>query len=264
MSIRSFLSIEDERYAEFVREERHFTAILFHALHQGDNLTRLLDILDCGHQLSGDYKPAIYYEFAFLRDAWNKITSDDTKAKVIRRLLPKEASPRSKLDTTFAFNEHFGAEKKEPEQKIQSPGTWKVASFDRNIASNDAFRATCLFKWSFNAKPDLVIQTDNSHCVCIEAKLDSREARYPSSKADINAFKRRKLERVRQTEIQSYLMNELLGFESTNVLLSRGGRERESRFARTISWKIVFGGLNLQTLPEPMKASLKAKFGVPA
>ena len=223
------------------------------------NLSRFLDEIGHKHGPITDYEPAIYYEFAFLRDAWHGIKANNVKRELIEQFLPKGALPSRSLDTPLAFNGHFGVAGKASNEHIQSPGKWSLTGFDGNVECNDAFRATCLFKWAFNAKPDLVIQTAPNQCVCIEAKLDSGETSYPSSKGDKGVFKNRRLSHVRQTEVQSYLMNEILGFDADNILLSKHGRERSS-FFRAVSWRTVLEALSLERLPKHMKLSLKAKF----
>lgn len=261
MDIRTFLGIKDKPYAKFVREERHLTAILFHALNLKGNLRRFVEAIECPDLLSSAYDPATYYEFSFLRDAWNQIESNDVKRSLIETSLPKCALPEEGGVMPLAFNTHFGVSGNASKDHIQSPGRWSMAKFDENIKKTEAFKATCLFKWSFNAKPDLVIQTSRNQCICIEAKLGSGEANYPVSNKEKAIFKKRNLGPIRQTQVQAYLMQDLLGFEVEHFFLSMRGKEKSPVF-RAVAWDKVFGAMSLKSLPDQMKLTLREKFGV--
>jgi len=187
MNIRSYIE-KSGRYFEYNREERNLAAIFYHALLLEGNLEIFLQKL--GHPFPVlKSELAIYYEYAYLRDLWFKI-GDDNETK--RALILDTLNPNNK-DTLhnlsiFEFNHYFGAAPQPSSKFIQSPGNWSISSFDANIKSNDEFIKASKFKWCFNAKPDIVIHTSNNSAICIEAKLESEEGKYPSSKADRTSF----------------------------------------------------------------------------
>ena len=78
---------------------------------------------------------------------------------------------------------------------------------------------TCMFKWSFNAKPDIVIHADRDRALCIEAKLESGEGQYPASASEKAIFDKLGLPRVSQTRLQRYLMEDMLGIETEFLFL---------------------------------------------
>ena len=61
-------------------------------------------------------------------------------------------------------------------QNIQSPGRWRKGHLEKCFRQKRLeqcdVNASFKVKWSFNAKPDLVIQPDCDHALCIELKLD--------------------------------------------------------------------------------------------
>jgi hypothetical protein len=147
------------------------------------------------------------------------LKSNDAKRAVITDLLGTDDVPALAGSSVAEWNEHFGASPVPSTMYIQSPARWSLRKFDAHIASNDDFRRTCRFKWSFNIKPDLVIHTDNDHAVCIEAKYASGEGQYPGNEAEKAIFKRRKLGHVNQTDLQHEMLTRLLGVECMFVFL---------------------------------------------
>ena len=257
-NIRSFIEL-DKPYTTFNREERNLAAIFFHVLNLGDNTDRFLRAAGC-RPLEPSWEPAIYYEFALLRDIWwTQIHTEAMKRTTILRFLPTSEHHRLQRCTTEEFNSHFGAVPRPSTKYIQSPSTWSVPRFDGNIGDNQEFLATCMFKWAFNAKPDLVIQTGPDRCVCIEAKLESGEGRYPGGKNDKAVFRRRGLAPVTQTELQRYTMVDLLGFDTDFVLLAQ--RESRSSTHRFLTWKSAFEAMEVKDLPTYMKQTVRAAVG---
>ena len=128
--------------------------------------------------------------------------------------------------------------------RVESPSNWVVTRFHHTIPDDDAFLATCRFKWCFRAKPDLVIHTTRDHALVIEAKVESGEGSYPASAAEKKIFDERSLGRVSQTGLQDHMMRELLGIDARHVFLTVHGRGGQLR------WSEAFGALDLSGLPE--------------
>ena len=259
MNIRQFLGIGDD-YASFNREERHLAAIFFHALHLGDNLSRFLRAAGSEQTVAAGHDVSVAFEFAYLRDAWWGIDDNATKRRLIETFLEPARSAALRETDVLAFNSYFGAGPKPSRLHIQSPSNWSVGRFDPHIASDDDFLEVCRFKWAFNAKPDLVIQTANDRCICIEAKLESGEGRYPSSQSEKQIFKRRGLDYVTQTDLQRYMLEELLGFETEFLFLASRPPAAASSH-RFISWSDAFDAMSASELPAHMRATIAAMTG---
>ena len=85
---------------------------------------------------------------------------------------------------------------------VQSPGNWSVARFDTSVVDGTTSSVeTCQFKWAFNVKPDLVIQTPSGKVLCIAAKWDSVEGIYPASETEKAIFQRRGIPYLSQTAV---------------------------------------------------------------
>lgn len=257
MNLRTFTS-QIKPYATFNREERNLAAIFFHALNLGDNTARFLQASGC-RAPDPSWETAIYYEFAYIRDLWNDIESEQLKRDLILHFLRRHDEDRLRTCDTEAFNTHFGAMPKPSKGYIQSPGNWSVRLFERTIQDNDDFLATCMFKWSFNAKPDIVIQTGPDRCVCIEAKLESGEGQYPTSSEEKALFNRRGLPRVAQTDLQRYALKNLLGFDTEFLFLSP--KPSSSGTHRLVTWGAAFDSMDTTTLPTYMKQTIAAMAG---
>jgi hypothetical protein len=143
------------------------------------------------------------------------------------------------------------------EKYVQKPGNWSVAQFSASIADDDDFLAACMFKWCFNAKPDLVLQTATERVVCIEAKLESGEGRYPATSVEKTIFKSRGLSSVGQTEVQRYTFEQLLGYETEFILLAKK-RPGSAGSHRCLSWADAFKCLDCTGVPEFMKVTIRA------
>lgn len=118
------------------------------------------------------------------------------------------------------------------------------------------FLDVCIFKWAFNIKPDIVIHIDTQTAVCVEAKFESKESKYPTSKSDKEEFKKRlgsvEYYRYRQTEIQKYMFEKVLGMENTKfVFLTKEERRKtETTEGYNLTWDKVFGAMNLDSAPK--------------
>lgn len=235
-------------YHTINREERNLAAIFYHALLLGDNLSRFLDLIGYEHPVDpGEF--AVFFEYAYLRDLWSETCRDHDMREVILTLL--DLPNREELEgmTTLEFNRHFGAVPKPSTRYIQSPGNWSIQRYKDTIDDDAYFLKVCRFKWAFNAKPDIVIHTSHDRAVCIEAKFASGEGHYPSNPREIAEFERRRLRRVSQTELQAYMMGELLGIQARYVFLVSDAAATASGFA-TITWSQVFDHLDTASCPQ--------------
>ena len=252
MNFRDITKI-DRNYCEINREERNYAAILFTVLCKADNAIRFLN--RCGlsvDTLGPDF--GIYFEYSFLRDLWFQISANETKKEIIRNLLPiKEIDII--LDKPIAeINRIFGTSGKPSTEYIESPGNWAITKYAGNFDDED-FIKICMFKWSFNIKPDIVIHIDKNTALCIEAKYESGEGQYPSSQKDQLIFADRKLERVGQTKLQKYMMEELLGIQTKFMFLV--SKNANSSSHEIINWRETFEILDTSDLPPFAKRMIK-------
>lgn len=253
-----------EPYWSFCREEPNLAAVLYHMLLCGDNLERFCRAVDYRPRLSD---PAVYFEYAYLRDLWFCIGgthkgSDDLqsanarKREVIIKLLKPSVADYLAFCTVVEFNHHFGAVPQASTWRIQSPSTWSLKNFRETITHPDDFYLTCLFKWSFNAKPDIVIHADQDHALCIEAKLESGEGQYPTSSTEKAIFDDLSLRHVSQTQLQKYLMENLLGIE-TEFLMLLPKVTKHATEHRMVTWAAAFAALDLEGQPSFVNAWAK-------
>ena len=246
MNIRQYLDWADS-YTAINREERNLAAVLYHVLLLEDNLTRFLALIECPFDVI-EPEMAIFVEYAYPRDLWSQIKDNDTKRGLILELLKPSNMNALRKMSVVDFNSYFGAVPRASVKYVQSPGLWSVARFDKTIRDDDEFLKTCIFKWAFNAKPDIVIHTSRDEAICIEAKFKSSEGHYPQSGSEKKIFRSRDLKYVKQTSLQKYLMQDLLGIETQFVFLV----ERPAKTAAAyelLLWKDVFGSLDLSGLP---------------
>jgi hypothetical protein len=246
-------------YESFNREERNLAAIFFHALNLPGNLDAFLRATGCAPVAAG-FSPAVFYEYAYLRDLWFSLSDNDTKCAVIENCLGRGCPPGLSSMAAGNLNRLFGAVPKASEQYVQNPGSWSVAQFSASIADDSDFLAACVFKWSFNAKPDLVLQTAAERVVCIEAKLESGEGRYPTASVEKEIFRRRGLSSVGQTEVQRYMFEQILGYETEFILLARKKPRLEASH-RFVSWGNAFDAMNCDGMPEFMRRTIRATAG---
>ena len=182
----------------------------------------------------------IYLEWAYLRDLWNGCDDQTVRREAILATLRPSKAEWLSTCTILKFNAFFGASPRPSSRVIQYPGRWSVSGFDGNIGDDDEFLRTCIYKWAFNIKPDLVLQTPGDHVLCIEAKLESGEGTYPTSAAERAIFDRRDLVRLRQREVQRYLVEEILGFDGLFRYLVPRPRPDDDQ---AISWPDALEGL---------------------
>lgn len=236
-------------YHAINREERNLAAIFYHALLVGENLERFLSKINCLWDLKRD-EAGIYFEYAYLRDLWFHTKGDEANEKK-RRLIYGILQPGN-LDALQAmspleFNRYFGVGNCS-KTEIQSPVEWSIDRFAPHIADNAEFERVCHFKWAFKIKPDIVIHPTDDTAICIEAKLASGEATYPSKPSEKAEFKRRNLSFIRQTALQRYLMEALLGLQTQYIFLVQRKGARSATHT-TLLWQDAFEGLDTSQSP---------------
>jgi hypothetical protein len=183
----------------FNREERNAVAVLVGLLSRPGNLESFSELLGWAPPDLDDAELSV--EWTFLRDLWNHYSRKHDAATLRSAILDcLQPGNRTTLETCsiVGFNTHFGAVPKPSDLYIQSPSNWAVTKFDTTITDSDEFRRTCRFKWAFNIKPDLVVQTPSGHVLCVEAKWNSGEGSYPATEAEKTIFRRRGIGSPRQ------------------------------------------------------------------
>jgi len=244
MNIRESAGL-DPNYFEINREERNYAAILFAALCQPGNIERFLKL--CGRDDAVGPEFGIYFEYAYLRDLWSKIESEDAKRTIIRNHLKIQGIDEIMTRPVEEINTLFGVAGTPSTTHIQFPGKWALTKYAENFSDSEDLRNICRFKWSFNIKPDIVIHLTKSKAICIEAKYESGEGSYPSSEAQKAIFDQRELPRVKQTDLQRYMMEDLLGIETDFWFLV--SKSSNSLSHKEITWKQMFEALELVAMP---------------
>jgi len=259
------MALSEDRFYSFLREERQFCAVLSHLLLQrGNNVGNFVDLLS--NRLTAVSDPwtdrlgeaEIYVDFAYLRDKWDNLgakagrtrtEANESKREFIRgafdRLGISHAPSINLAAPVDEFNGQF-ISRQNIRSDIASPHHWEVKRLHELAGgSEETFSLLCKFKWSFNIKPDLVIVIPGCRPICIEAKLESREAFYPTSAHDVRHFKDPKT-RVRQLAVQQFMFRELLQNPAQHVVIARdiphGNQEQWLRDNRipVLKWLDVF------------------------
>lgn len=249
-------------YFEINREERNYAAILFAALCQPGNVEQFLALCKREDEVGPEF--GIYFEYAYLRDLWFQIDSEDIKRSVIRNHLKIQGIEEIMARPAEEINRLFGVAGTPSATHIQFPGKWALVKYAENFKDKDDLLQICRFKWSFNIKPDIVIHLSKSKAICIEAKVESGEGTYPSSEAQKAIFRRHELEFVKQTELQRFMMEDLLGIETDFWFLVKKGQSSLSH--KEITWERMFSGLDLSVMPAfalEMVNRISAKDGEP-
>lgn len=255
--LRSFLGWQKDYY-DVCREERNVAAIFYQLLSHGTNLENFLRLIKYDYTLNETDSFSIYFEYAYLRDLWHEIggksiAANEKKKEFILNSLNLSAEMDSKLRELSVskckdFNSYFITNVSEKD--IQSPGNWNLSTYDCKFKDPHDFEKICWFKWAFNAKPDIVIHLPEERAICIEGKLESGEGSYPSSQTEQTVFNKRlksvyagkKIFRVKQTSVQSFLMTQLLGKNTKFVILSKKNPDTgKKKRAHYPEWQSVFG-----------------------
>jgi len=254
MNIRTEMNYKDGYY-KINREERNLAAIFYHSLLQNDNLKIFLDLTGSKFPVV-DSEMGVYFEYAYIRDLWNSIETDNSKKrKIIMDLLSPNNREVLEKFSVIEFNKYFGATRSLSNVHIASPSNWSIKYYNQNIVDNEEFLKVCKFKWCFNAKPDIVIHTTHSTAICIEAKYESGEGIYPSNEFEKEIFKQREIEFVGQLSIQKKIMEEILGIKTEYIFLVQKLHNSETH--KTLSWKEVFNAFNMENCPFFIKEWIK-------
>lgn len=221
-------------YHVFNREERNHVAILYHLLLSGSqNLNSFLGLDGIGVKDLDPTKAEVYFEFAYLRDRWKRLSNDERKVWLLEKLEVPAADPLwscSIEDFNRVFSPRGGASK----ERIQSPANWMPASTSGMVP--DRLRRVYLMKWCFNLKPDLVVITSDGLVVCVEAKLESGEDQYTAELPNGERYIQS------QRQCQELMFTELLEVPRDKykpVLLVR--RISKRRAGSQVAWSKVYG-----------------------
>lgn len=249
MNIRKQVGFQGT-YAEINREERNYAAILYAALLSDDNLVHFVELVEASLIHKRDDRFGLYFEYSFLRDLWNHIDGENAnnlKRKLILSNLNLSIEDDVGNMSIQEFNRFFGVAGTPSNVYIQSPSGWSIRKYHPNIENHDDFLNICKFKWSFNIKPDLVIHLNQEEVICVEIKYTAGEGSYPSSSVDKKIFSERGLPRVMQTELQQYMMEELLGYRTSFVYLVYKPSERDNN--TELTWTEVFECIDTASMP---------------
>ena len=244
MNIREIAGF-DAKYYEINREERNYAAIFFAALCKKENIERFLDYCGFEPQIGDDF--GIYFEYAYLRDIWYKVKEEKVKKEIIRKKLAIAGIDEIMSLQNVEINTRFGVAGAVSKEYVQFPGKWSIKKYHSNFPDNVDFLKICRFKWSFNIKPDIVIQTNKDRAICIEAKYESGQGFYPTSDIEKKIFQDRGLDYVGQTDLQQYMMERLLGLKSKFIFLVY--KKEKSQTHQILSWREAFDILDTKEMP---------------
>jgi len=253
MNLREIAEL-NPNYFEINREERNYTAILFTALCKQQNAIKFLQRSGLNVDILGpDF--GIYFEYSFLRDLWFQINDNEIKKKIIRNLLSINDIDSILERPIVEINRTFGVSGTPSSEYIESPSNWAISKYSSQFPCNEDFKKICMFKWSFNIKPDIVIHIDKNTALCVEAKYESGEGQYPSSQKETLIFNERKINKVGQTRLQKYMMEDLLGIRTKFMFLV--SKKTRSDSHEVIVWKEAFELLDISNLPGFVKQMVK-------
>ncbi|AXV04975.1 hypothetical protein DVS28_a0268 [Euzebya pacifica] len=243
-------------YCTFNREERNAVASLYALLLREENLQRLGDALSV-HGLTYDPSAGdteVFVEFALLRDWWHRNPDETLRREfVIDAVRPPDAEALRHC-SVLDFNTRFGVAGKVSTTFIQSPSRWSLPAMDQarrvdggGPLDNETLMRACMVKWAFNIKPDLVVLA-RDRAICLEAKLESGLASYPTSAADKTVFSERGLDRVGQLDLQRFLFTDVLERDTTFALLSVKGDDHAGY--RGLAWRPFVQRLDFDGMPK--------------
>lgn len=249
-------------YANYCREERNFAALLYARLIRPAGLRHFLGLLDIDTVDRID-EAEVFFEYAHARDLWHHFGQHEgmpanqrnaERREFIRKLI---GAPEGFMagKGVAEFNRFFIDERASTDT-IQAPSRWDQRLFDRwagldgseeppakdsGYRTVDFAKRICRLKWAFNAKADLVINLPDSKAVCVEIKVASGESVYRAGSGE-SSFK------MTQTELQAYVLEELLGYETHFVLLTprrtkSRGKAPEPNGPQALTWSEVLTAL---------------------
>ncbi len=283
-NLRSLLPLERSEgleasptYADYCREERNFSAILYAELLRPEGLQAFLARIEGIGPIEHPERAEVFFEYAHARDLWHgfgkQFDGKDPSAKAKREegfrrailaLIDAPPGLKSATLTIAEFNRFFiGETRRASLREIQMPNQWDQRRFgewarialesgwytERDEALRFAERICCL-KWAFNAKADIVIHLPDGRAVCVEIKVASGEAKYSASHDDDVAAA--KYSRS-QTELQQHVLEKLLGYQAHFVFLTpESGRSLDpagldGAKVQTLGWAEVLQVLHADT-----------------
>ena len=131
-------------------------------------------------------------------------------------------------------------------------GSWVEIALDKGWYAQraEALRFAeriCRLKWAFNAKADIVIHLPDQRAVCVEVKVASGESKYSAKHEGDDATA---VFSMTQTELQRYVLESLLGYQTHFVFLTPGGGSKTAEAGVALVAQAVAesDGANLQTL----------------
>jgi len=278
------LLLDQERpYFLFNREERHLAGVLFHLLCVRGNAKRLCSQLRPDWPARDD-EIGVYLEYSYLRDVWDAIErkgpeANTRKRKSLRTMLEAfggRPELLAALDQTMEVREFNHLFVRNPSKTdVQSPATWQLGTFgaDGSGFAPEDLLALCKLKWAFRVKPDVVVQPSLGRAICLELKLESGEATYPSAGAEIRLLRERGLYDkrlagtrlpMRQTTLQRLAMEHLFGTGNVEMVYvtRRGQGVAEPGSSRgeeplCLSWGSLLGLLEVPAgLPRFVQAAI--------
>lgn len=245
-------------YRDLIRGEMNPVAKLYHLLHDRQNLGKFLE-LTAGPEVESIVEDefGLVLEYACLRDMWDGLKEskegNEKKRKIIEGCVGAVLTDSVSQRSVKEFNEYFGAgnQSRSPSREyIESPHNWQLDRIkDLDKIDDDNFLNLCKFKWSFGARPDMVIHISNEVAVCVEAKTESRESKYPDRDPLRREFARRNLEPVYQTDLQKHLMTILLGLRTHFVYVTKAGSSPKAAGYTPVSWERIFSALPRRLTP---------------
>jgi hypothetical protein len=164
----------DKEYFKVNRAERHFgnllkACIIYDEYFRKDFFNLVNDLTE--RDFLGD-EFDIYSEFAILRDYWKDLRKTPPKIKERQRTIIDSLFKKFDIDKTIIDKEPslFLTKGK---GRLLFPGSWNETELKR-IEEDHSMKENelCRIKWAFNAKPDLLI-ISNDNCLMIEIKLES-------------------------------------------------------------------------------------------
>lgn len=101
-----------------------------------------------------------------------------------------------------------------------------------------------------------MFEIGRDRAICIEIKYESREGQYPTSPREKEIFRRRRIPYVGQTEVQKYMMEELLGMKTEFRFLV--SKKATSSTHKVIDWNETLAALDLSGVPAFQREMAKA------
>lgn len=170
----------DKAYYEINREERFFCSLFAHALLSSAVIREDFKNLVYS-KLNIELNPRnleVYIETAVLRDYWYDLGDPkkySEKTHQFRKSLLKEILRYFKIPEEIIYNYDFFWTTPS-RNKLWSPGRWSKGKIEQTKLDQLLQFKLIKLKWSFNAKPDIMIISENEGLL-IEAKLESGEGR---------------------------------------------------------------------------------------